>query len=60
MRNMLQTFKENISVENPEAIASNWRKLRRKILPLLSGRSNLANILDLWLWTSYLMQSLKV
>lgn len=53
------TFKEYISNESPEAIASNWCKLRKKILPLLSGYSKDAYILDLGCGPGYIMQSLR-
>lgn len=53
------TFKEYTSNESPEAIASNWCKLRKKILPLLSGYSKNANILDLGCGPGYIMQSLR-
>jgi 2-polyprenyl-3-methyl-5-hydroxy-6-metoxy-1,4-benzoquinol methylase len=53
------TFKEYISNESPEAIASNWRKLRKKVLPLLIGYSKDANILDLGCGPGYIMQSLR-
>ena len=53
------TYKEYIFTESPEAIASYWRKLRRKILPLISEYSFKVNILDLGCGHGYIMQSLR-
>lgn len=53
------TFKEYLFIESPEKIASNWRKLRRKILPFISDYSHEASILDLGCGPGYIMQSLK-